>query len=327
MTVLADVLSQGEIDALLSAISTGEMNADEIKKENQNKVKLYDFKKAMRFSKEQIRSLTRIHENFSRLLTTVLSSQLRTNVSIEVQSVDQVLYGEFIQSVPKMTILNVFNAYPLDGRFLMEINPHVAYSMLDRLLGGKGSSMNKVDKLTEFESRVISRMSLRMIDNFKVAWSSLVELEPELETFEVNPQFVQIVSPSETVIVVSLTVTIAESVGTVNICIPHIIMDDVLPKLTNHHLMQSSKKAKEGDKEIIEQKLNSASLLLQAELGRTQITIQQFLNLNIGDVIPLNQEADKPVTINISGNPKYKAQPGILKNHLALQITDSIEEG
>ena len=126
-----DVLSQSEIDALLSALSTGEMNADDIKKDEETKkVKVYDFKRALRFSKDQIRSLTRIHENFARLLTTFFSAQLRTYVQITVVSVDQIPFEEFIRSIPNMTLINVFEVPPLDGNVLMEINLNIAYSML-----------------------------------------------------------------------------------------------------------------------------------------------------------------------------------------------------
>ena len=122
-----DVLSQNEIDALLSALSTGEMDADELKKEESEKrVKVYDFKRALRFSKDQIRSLTRIHENFARLLTTFFSAQLRTYVQITVASADQIPYEEFIRSIPKMTILNVFEVPPLEGRIIMDVNTNIA---------------------------------------------------------------------------------------------------------------------------------------------------------------------------------------------------------
>src|SRR5437868_4533824 len=144
-----DVLSQNEIDALLSALSTGEMDADELKKEQSEKrVKVYDFKRALRFSKDQIRSLTRIHENFARLLTTFFSAQLRTYVQISVASADQIPYEEFIRSIPNMTILNVFEVPPLEGRILMEVNPNIANTMLDRLLGGRGISVNNIHNLT-----------------------------------------------------------------------------------------------------------------------------------------------------------------------------------
>ena len=150
-----EILSQSEIDALLSAISTGEMDAEELKKEEvEKKVKVYDFKRALRFSKDQIRSLTRIHENFARLLTTYFSAQLRTYVQISVASADQIPYEEFIRSIPNMTILNVFEVPPLDGRIIMEVNPNIAYAMMDRVLGGKGISVNKVESLTEIEIRL-----------------------------------------------------------------------------------------------------------------------------------------------------------------------------
>ena len=168
-----DVLSQSEIDALLSALSTGEMDADELKKEESEKrVKVYDFKRALRFSKDQIRSLTRIHENFARLLTTFFSAQLRTYVQINVASADQIPYEEFIRSIPKMTILNVFEVPPLEGRIIMEVNPNIAYAMMDRMMGGKGTSVNKVDNLTEIETKIMSTMFEKTCDYLQEAWAN-----------------------------------------------------------------------------------------------------------------------------------------------------------
>src|SRR5699024_10624506 len=141
-----DILSQNEIDALLSAITSGEMDADELKKEEEEqKVKVYDFKRALRFSKDQIRSIYRIHENYARLLTTFFSGQLRTYVNINVASVDQIPYEEFIRSIPKMTILNVYSVEPLDGSIILEVNPNIAFSMMDRQLGGQGYGEHKID--------------------------------------------------------------------------------------------------------------------------------------------------------------------------------------
>lgn len=141
---MVDVLSQSEIDALLAALSSGEMDAEELKKEEtQRRVRVYDFKRATRFSKDHIRSLTRIHENFARYLTTYFSAQLRTFVQINVVHVDQLPYDEFIRSIPKMTILNVFEAPPLEGRMVLEVHPNIAFAMLDRLLGGAGTAPPK----------------------------------------------------------------------------------------------------------------------------------------------------------------------------------------
>ena len=325
---MADILSQSEIDALLSAISTGEMDAEELKKEeSEKKVKVYDFKRALRFSKDQIRSLSRIHENFARLLTTYFSAQLRTFVQISVASVDQLPYEEFIRSIPKMTILNVFEAYPLDGRFLIEVNPNIAYSMLDRLLGGKGVAINKVDNLTEIETRIMSQLFQRTLESFTEAWSSIVEMDPMMEDLEVNPQFLQMVSPNETVVVISLSTTIGETSGMINICLPHVVLEEILPKLSVHYWMQTKKKQrKPGEIENLEYTINLAPLEVQAELGRSEISIHEFLHLGIGDVIELNQNIHEPLLVNVGGERKYKAQPGKLKNQVAVQITEVIEE-
>src|SRR5690606_16024634 len=139
------------------------------KETEEKKVKVYDFKRALRFSKDQIRSLTRIHENFARLLTTFFSVQLRTYVEISVSSTDQLPYDEFIRSIPQKTILNVFEVPPLSGRILVEINPNIAYCMLDRLMGGAGTDLNKVDRLTEIEIKLMSRMFERAFENLSEA--------------------------------------------------------------------------------------------------------------------------------------------------------------
>ncbi|MCE7794596.1 flagellar motor switch protein FliM [Salipaludibacillus sp. CUR1] len=325
---MADVLSQGEIDALLSALSTGEMDADELKKEETaKKIRSYDFKRALRFSKDQVRSLTRIHENYARLLTTQLSAQLRTFVQITVASVDQLPYEEFIRSVPKMTILNVFEPAPLDGRFVMEVNPNIAYAMLDRMLGGRGEAYNKVENLTEIETKIMSQLFQRTMDTFREAWLSVEELDPVMDDMEVNPQFLQLVSPNETVVVISLSTTIGESSGMINICLPHVVIEPLLPKLSAHLWMQTIQKDREpGELESLEFNLKKAPVDFIVELGKSRISIEEFLHLAPGDIIELDQLIEESLLARVGNEAKYKVQPGKMKNHAAVQITDIIEE-
>lgn len=324
-----DILSQNEIDALLSALSTGEMNAEQLKKEGtEKKVKVYDFKRALRFSKDQIRSLTRIHENFARLLTTFFSAQLRTYVQITVVSADQIPYEEFIRSIPKMTILNVYDVPPLDGRIVMELNPNIAYAMLDRLLGGRGDSVNKVENLTEIETKIMTNLFERAFDNFREAWSTILDFDPILSDFETNPQFLQMVSPNDTVIVISLNTQIGETSGMINICIPHIILEPIMPKLSVHYWMQETKKEREIEEiEVLEKRLKDALVNVTAELGTSEISIHDFLLLDIGDVIKLKQTIDQPLTIKVNHYPKFIGQPGKKGNHLAVQVIDQIKGG
>ncbi|QED47550.1 flagellar motor switch protein FliM [Cytobacillus dafuensis] len=324
-----EVLSQNEIDALLSALSTGEMDADELKKEQlEKKVKVYDFKRALRFSKDQIRSLTRIHENFARLLTTFFSAQLRTYVQITVASADQIPYEEFIRSIPKMTILNVFEVPPLDGRILLEVNPNIAYALMDRMMGGRGSSINKIDNLTEIETKIMSNTFERAFENYMEAWNNIVEIEPQLMDFEVNPQFLQMVTPNETVVVISLNTTIGETSGMMNICIPHVVLEPIIPKLSVHYWMQSEKKERKPE-EIgrLEMHIQRADVPIVGELGTSEISIQDFLMLDIGDVIELNKQIDEPLVLKVGDIPKFIGQPGKVNKKIAIQVLDNVKGG
>lgn len=324
-----EVLSQSEIDALLAALSTGEMSADELKKEEATKkVKVYDFKRALRFSKDQIRSLTRIHENFARLLTTFFSAQLRTYVQISVASADQLPYEEFIRSIPKMTILNVFEVPPLDGRILLEVNPNIAYAMLDRMLGGRGTSINKVDNLTEIETKIMTNLFEKAFSHLRDAWESIAEIDPILTDFEVNPQFLQMVSPNDTVVVISLNTQIADSSGMINICIPYVVLEPIIPRLSVHYWMQTQKKEREPQEvQALEKRLKRAHVPVIAELGTATITIQEFLQLGVGDVIQLDQTIHEPLVVKIGEVPKFTGQPGKMHKRLAVQILDTIKGG
>ncbi|WP_025027649.1 flagellar motor switch protein FliM [Caldalkalibacillus mannanilyticus] len=325
---MPEVLSQGEIDALLAAISSGEMDAEELKKEDtEKKVKVYDFKRALRFSKDQIRSLTRIYENYSRILTTYFSAQLRTFVQISVASVDQLPYEEFIRSIPKMTILNVFTASPLEGRMVMEVHPNIAYAMLERMLGGQGTSPTKSSTLTEIETIVMERIFLKALEGFQDAWKSVIELDPELDVLETNPQFMQIVSPNETVAVISLSTKVGDVTGMINFCLPHVVLEPIMPKLSAHYWMNAQKKVRAPkEQEVLEKRLKQAKLPLIAELGHSTIHIQEFLQLSAGDVIRLNEAVDDPLVVRVGNQAKFHAQPGVLKGKMAIQITEVIRE-
>lgn len=327
MFLADEILSQNEIDALLSAITSGEMDAEELKKEEQEKrVRVYDFKRALRFSKDQIRGISRIHENYARLLTTFFSGHLRSYVNISVASVDQIPYEEFIRSIPKMTVLNIYSVTPLDGRVIMEVNPNIAYALLDRILGGKGSSVNKVESLTEIETLLMRQLFEKAIGSLKEAWSSILEIDPVLEEFEVNPQFLQMVAPNETVVVVSFNTAIGETSGMINICIPHIVLEPIIPKLSAHYWMQSTPKNRDVDAyEKITKNIQHAFVDAKTILGESSINIQEFLNLNKNDVIALNQPIDHPLTLEINDEPKFYVQPGKYKNKMSVQVLEEIK--
>ncbi|AOV08259.1 flagellar motor switch protein FliM [Sporosarcina ureilytica] len=324
-----DILSQSEIDALLSAFSTGEISAEEMKREEETQsVKVYDFKHTLRFSKDQIRSLTRIHENFARLLATYFAAQFRTYVQIEVASVDQIPFEKFVRSIPNMTLINIFEVSPLEGNILMEVNPNIAYSMLDRLMGGVGESPSKVDTLTEIETKIMMNLFERSFDNLREAWSGLIDIDPHLAEMEVNPQFLQMISPHETVAVISFNIVIGESSGMINICIPHVVLEPVVPNLSVQYWMQTNKKEPTPEqRDALRGSMKKAQLPIIAELGKGQMSIEEFLHLEKGDVISLKQKIDEPLVVKIGDLPKFTAQPGHMKSWMAVQVIDVLTGG
>lgn len=326
---MVDVLSQNEIDALLAALSSGEMDAEELKKEEtQKKIRSYDFKRAVRFSKDHIRSLTRIHENFARYLTTYFSAQLRTFVQINVVQVEQLPYDEFIRSIPKMTILNIFEAEPLEGRMVLEVHPNVAFAMLDRLLGGLGTAPSKVGTLTEIETIIMERIFSRAFESLQEAWKTVVDINPRMEALETNPQFMQIVSPNETIALISLSTKIGDTSGMINLCIPHVVIEPIMPKLSVHHWFVSQKKSRAPEEvEALRNRVNKAKLPIIAELGESQITVREFLGLSVGDVISLNKPVQEGLQIRVGDRLKYIGSPGTVKDRIAVQIDEIVSEG
>lgn len=326
---MVDVLSQNEIDALLAALSSGEMDAEELKKEDtQKKIRSYDFKRAVRFSKDHIRTLTRIHENFARYLTTYFSAQLRTFVQISVVQVEQLPYDEFIRSIPKMTVLNIFEAEPLVGRMVLEVHPNIAYAMLDRLLGGTGTAPSKINSLTEIETIIMERIFSRAFESLQEAWKTVMDISPRLEAMETNPQFMQIVSPNETIALISLSTKIGDTTGMINLCIPHVVLEPIMSKLSAHQWFISEKKTRIPEEvDALKQRVSKAKLPIIAELGESGITISEFLSLNIGDVITLNKPVHSGLSIKVGEKLKYIGSPGTMKERVAVQIDEIVSEG
>ncbi|CAH2712929.1 Flagellar motor switch protein FliM [Neobacillus rhizosphaerae] len=318
---MAEILSQQEIDALLSALNNGELQASDVTEEKE-KVKVYDFKRAMRYSKEQLRSITRIHENFTRLLTSYLSAQLRTFVQIEIDLVDQVNYQEFIASIPSRTILNVFEVKPMDEKMVMEINPQVAYAILERLLGGQGDPSTRNGTLTEIEAVLMQKIFTRAFDMYQEVWKNIENIKVKWEAIESNPQFIQIASPNETVIIIALRTTIGEVTGRMTLCLPHLIVEPVLPKLSTHQWLSSMSKTNVPQQDKLKQNLEPVPVPVIAEIGEATLQVSDLFNLQIGDVIGI--ETGK-LQVKVGRLTRFLGNPGIQKGHYAVQIDQVIQ--
>ncbi|HHV65648.1 MAG TPA: flagellar motor switch protein FliM [Peptococcaceae bacterium] len=325
---MSEVLSQAEIDALLNALLDGSVDEETIKASSPQKIRVYDFKRPNKFSKGHLNSLLNIHENFCRSLATYLAGNLHTAVEAKVLSTEQITYDEFIRSLPYPTILGIYNMLPLEGNALLEISPTLAFIIIDRLLGGQGSENVKNRDLTEIERKIITSRLKRIVQLIGEAWTEIFEVKSELINMETNPQFTQIVAPNEIVVVSTMEVKIDEARGMINICLPYIVIKPILDKLNTLLLFSSGVKAvTPEEKERIRKKIEWAKVPLRVFLGRTQITVQELLYLERGDVIPLNQNIKEALAVYVGDFMKFKALPGLAGNKMAVQITEVITKG
>jgi flagellar motor switch protein FliM len=327
---MTEILSQDEIDALLTAISTGEVDTtDYTATKEQRKVKIYDFRRPDKFSKDQIRTLQMMHETFARLTTTALSAQLRALVSVHVASVDQLTYEEFIRSIPNPTTLAVINMDPLKGSAVLEIDPSITFTIIDKLFGGMGESSAKISReLTDIELSVMEGIIVRILGNLREAWSNVIDLRPRLGNIETNPQFAQIVPPNDMVVLITLETKVGEVEGMTNLCIPYITIEPVISKLSAQYWYSSIRKGvTDENMSIIQNRLETVELPVVAEIGEVSISVQEVLGLCVGDVIKLpDTKMSSDMTVRIGGRKKYKCRPGLIGNRIAIQVGEEIEE-
>ena len=326
---MTEILSQDEIDALLTAISAGEVDTtDYSAAREQRKVKIYDFRRPDKFSKDQIRTLQMMHETFARLTTTALSAQLRALVSVHVASVDQLTYEEFVRSIPNPTTLAVINMDPLKGSAVLEIDPSITFTIIDKLFGGSGDSARITRELTDIELSVMEGIIVRILGNLREAWSNVIDLRPRLGNIETNPQFAQIVPPNDMVVLITLETKVGDVEGMTNLCIPYITIEPIISKLSAQYWYSSIRKGVTDENlATIQARLETVELLVVAEIGEVPITVNEVMELTVGDVIKLpDTKVDSEMVLRLGGRKKYKCRPGLIGNRVAIQIGEDIEE-
>jgi flagellar motor switch protein FliM len=326
---MAEVLSQDEIDQLLSAISAGEISTEEIHApRDQRKIKIYDFKRPDKFSKDQIRTVSIMHETFARLTTTSLSAQLRSLVAVHVASVDQLTYEEFIRSIPNPTTLAVIDMDPLKGSAILEIDPAITFSIIDRLFGGQGESAKFSRDLTDIEQSVMEGIIVRVLGNLRESWSTVIDLRPRLGTIETNPQFAQIVPPSEMVVLVTLETKVGEVEGMMNLCIPYLTIEPIISKLSAQYWYSSVRRGTTTENlNILRDRLATVAVTMITEIGALDITVRDVLAFRTGDIIRLdNVRVNDPMVLKIGDRRKFLCRPGVVGNKLAVQVIKKLED-
>lgn len=333
---MSDILSQSEIDALLSALSDGPAVKEDNGsgalsgkgKDDRHTIKVYDFRRPNKFSKEQLHTIQAIHENFGRLITTFLAAHLRTVVQVNVTSVEQLTYEEVVNSIPNPTIMSIITMAPLEGNIILDIKPSIAFTIIDRLFGGPGEAPEKVRGLTDIERTVMERIINGMMDHFAEAWDNIIQLEPKLELMESNPQFAQVVSPTEMVVMVTLEMKVGEKQGLITLCIPYIVIEPVVTKLNAHFWYSGSgKKSTTQHLEVLRNNLEKAKVPMSVNLGHTVLTVAELIDLQVGDVVQLDSHVNHPLEVVVGTKTKFLGVPGLVGSRMGMQITAVVTEG
>lgn len=328
---MADVMSQNEIDDLLSALNSGDVDVDEIQEDKKEKrVRKYDFLRPDKFAKEHLRTLEVIHEHFSRLLNNFLSGYLRTFVEIEVLNAESLIYSEFANAISNPSILGIIDFSPLEGQMILDFSSDVAFTMIERILGGTVSG-GLVEKrnLTEIEMTLIRTIIMKFINLLKEPWGNIIELRPKLDTIETNSQFAQVISPSESVALITLNLKIGETEGMINLCYPHNVLEPILSNLSSKLWFTTSgkKSLSEEERGQLEMQVQRTQVDMKVELGNSIITVGEMLALGLGDVIVLNKKVSEELTVKVGDQVKFKGLPGKKNNNIAVRITEVSEEG
>ena len=334
-----NVLSQAEVESLLNAMETtaepakgpaapaADAGSPARTLRGREKVTPYDFKRPERVGKDQMRALQSMHEGFSRNFGAALSALLRSIVEVKLTSVDQLTYSEFVFSLENPSCFNLLVAEPLEGNLILDINPSILYPIIDRLLGGgKESTPASRRPLTEIELTLVSRISDLFLIELKDAWENVLPLDLRVVRVESNPQLVQIVPPNEVVVLVSFELAIGDVRGMINLCIPFNSIERISNKLTaNSWFSYGSSEATPQSKAAIGDHLDKAQVELDVILAETNITMEELLDLRVGDVITTEKDARTPLQVNVNGTPTFQAFAGAFKGRKAIQIERSYE--
>ena len=324
---MSDILSQSEIDNLLKQLSEGDLDVDQIQGEDEKQVKNYDFSRPTKFSKEHLRTLEIIFEHYSRLISTNLPVYLRKNVQVSVASSETVTFSEFSNALSNPSVLGIVNFAPLNGNIIIEIATNLCYAMLGRMLGGSGQPLEKSRDFSDIELTILQKLLVMFTQLMREPWKNVVEISPVLSRLETNPQFAQVIAPSDMIAIVTLNMKIGDVEGMVNICLPFFTLEDVMDKLnTKYWFSTMQENHDEHYEEYIESMIRRVDIPIKAVLGRSTISVNDFLNLQVGDCIRLDSRVDTDMNVYVGNIKKFTALPGTDRDSYAVQITSVIRE-
>ena len=320
---MADTLSRADIDALLDTFAqrkVAERSTTDRREEVETET--YDFSHPDLLSRDQVRSIRTLHEGFAQALAKRLSTELLTNVSASVVSVDHLTYGEFLMLLPTPTVLAVVEIPDLEGNIAIEINPDVSFTIIDRLLGGFGDPIGKVRSLTAIEQGLMERILQKCCQELDMIWAPILHLRFTTQSIEGNPELARVVGPDEMVVLVSLEVRVNDVSGMMNLCLPYVVMEPALQRLgQGTTYRRTSDRSSDATKGALEASLRRCPVVVDVDLGTSYLSLQDLLDLEVGDVLRFTPLSPEGAVGSIEGVPRVEGRPGRSRGRLAFRAS------
>jgi flagellar motor switch protein FliM len=343
-SAVSDILSQEEIEALLNSLSsedvtamnnltapastaapTGSSRTSSRAQRPTVAYEVYDFRRPDKFSKDQLRTLQMLHETFARLAGSGLSAYLRTPVTIDLISLEQVPYEEYLRSI-NQSAFTIMSLPPLSGQAVLEIEFSLIFSMIDRMLGGPGKGLNR-SNLTDIERPLVRQMIERMFAALKSAWEGVVIVNPGIEGMETSAQFVQIAPPNDIVVTILFEVKIGNQRGAMSLCIPYLVLKPITAKLSAQKWFAAgTKKQSHQTRKQLAYQVNHAKVDCTVELGKARLSVKDFLGIKKGDVLRIQRKTDEQLTLMVGGVPKFGGKPALNGKNIVFTVSEAWEE-
>ena len=315
------ILTQEEIDALLSAMERGDVDLQQESKKDPN-VAPYNLTSQNIMLRDQFSALEEVYDKFARMVRDELASTLQRSLVIEFVSSELVKYQEFITAFSSPTSFNVFGMEPLMGNALLCFESNLVFSLIDCLFGGDGKPSTKVREFTQIEQRMIKKVASDLLARFEKSWSTVCPINAVLKKTETKPEFVQLVPPNDAMMIVVFAVKGQEFSGNFHLAIPYLMLEPIKEKLSPKYLREKDRGYTWGPQ--LKELLKDTSVTIIAELGKTKQTVRELLNLHVNDLIKLKVGPEDLISISVDQVPKYRGYPGIIKGNRAVEIVKLI---
>ncbi|HAN44334.1 MAG TPA: flagellar motor switch protein FliM [Ruminococcaceae bacterium] len=326
---MPEVLSQSQIDALLKELSSGSLAAEEMDAMSSGKkVKEYDFRSPKKFTKEQLKTMNSIHENYSRLLSSYFTGILRLFSQVSVLSIEEQRYFDYNNALPDNVFVGIIDMKPSntnlsDCLIMVEISKNISFAIIDRLLGGTGETLDDDREFTEIEITLMEHTLRQMLRMLKESWSNYIEVDPILLSIETNSRLIQTIGPDEIIVIVVLEAVVRGQKGTITICLPAINLEELMSGMSSKNLRLNRKvdEFKEAIKrDTILAQIKESTMEVKGTLGTVELTLSDILNLQVDDIIKLDKDISSDITVSVGKYEWFTGKLGVRKGKKAIKI-------